>query len=434
MKGKRSSLLSSVLTIFTLSGSPQVIADPDLEHIASFPNAKFIESIYVRSGVSHEILLGTEKIGAYCGGGTPASIWKVYIDPATGLTQSVLEIQSLSLVQSIRHTIAESSDGTLFTGGGWCLYKPPYYSIDGGNNWTTADTGDVYPPNSTFSYLEFNGEMYAGTGYDPYPGEVYRRLGYGNWEHVFSFPSPSRCVVNSMQVHDGKLFVGSRVYGWDAYTCSESSGIYFSSDGETFQPTTGIPNCDSVHYMFQVGDNLIALTEDYDTRSRRVTSIYRWDQGTWRLQGTTAFLWNDIFRPVVVHNEFIYSFGRPSVNATNGIYRSADFGRTWQFILPQQDPIISALYVHNNSLLAGTEHDSQLNAHLYRVDLSEVCIFGDMNCDGDVNHDDVNIMKTYRNQLATECPKCDVDFDGSITILDMRRVITKCSCPGCVCQ
>jgi hypothetical protein len=83
--------------IFSFSG--HAVAEPELEHIAPFPNVKFIENIYVRNEVLEKTLLGTEKIGGYC---------------------------SLSSVENNRHTIAESSGGTLFTGEGWCLYKPPY--------------------------------------------------------------------------------------------------------------------------------------------------------------------------------------------------------------------------------------------------------------------------------------------------------------------
>jgi hypothetical protein len=236
-----------------------------------------------------------------------------------------------------------------------------------------------------------------------------------------------------LQVHDDNLFVGSRVYGWNDYTCSQSTGIYVSSDGQTFEPTTGIPSCHTVYYMFKVGQNLLALTEDYYSRSRDETDIYLWEEETWRYQGTSGFIWNDIFRPVVTHNGFIYSFGRPSENASNGIYRSNDFGKTWQYIVTQENPRISALHIHDNTLLAGSEHDTEENAYLYSMDLSEVCNPGDMNCDDNVNRDDVDIVKINRNQPASECPKCDLDFDGRITILDMRKIIRLCSCPGCVC-
>jgi hypothetical protein len=185
--------------------------------------------------------------------------------------------------------------------------------------------------------------------------------------------------------------------------------------------------------MFKVGQNLFALTEDYYARGRDETDIYLWEEETWRYQGTTGFIWNDLNRPVVIHNGSIYSFGQPSENASDGIYRSDDLGKTWQYVVSQQHPTISALHIHDNMLLAGTYHDTEQNAHLYRVDLSEICNHGDMDCDGDVNRGDVDIVKSYRNQSASECPKCDLDFDGRITILDMRKIIRMCSCPQCIC-
>jgi hypothetical protein len=421
-----------ILVILQILNCSLVIGEPVLVHLAPISDANFIASIHVRDKAPEEIILGTENLGAYCGGGTPASIWKVRADPLTGLAQSPVRIQYLSRIQNIRRTISESSDGTLFTGGGWCLYKPPYYSTDGGDTWQSADSGTVYPPNSTFSFVEFDGEVYAGTGYEPYPGEVYRWLGDGNWEYVFSFPSDSRNIVNSMQEHDGKLFVSSRLYGGSSpYICSTSHGVYVSSDGHSFNPTTGIPSCHTVHEMFIVDEDLFALTENINNRG--ITHIYLWDEQTWSHLGTTSFLWNDTFRPVVIDDGFIYSYGRPSENAVNGIYRSYDYGQTWQFVVAQQDPVISTLHIHDNHLYAGTYHDTNHNAHLYMLSLSEVCEAGDLNCNGVVDRKDIEIIKTHRNQPASECPQCDIDFDGRVTILDMRKLLLMCTCSLCVC-
>jgi hypothetical protein len=354
------------LIIWQILSSAQVAAEPVLVHLTSIPGAKRIESIYVRDEAPNEIILGTENLGADCGWGTPASIWKVSLDPLTGLVQSSAKMQDLSKIQKIRGTIAESSDGTLFTGGGWCGYKPPYYSTDGGVTWNSADTGNVHPPNSTFSFVEFRGEMYAGTGYKPYPGEVYRWLGNGNWEHVFTFPSPSRNIVDSMQVHDNNLFVSALIYG--SSPCSGSQGIYVSSDDHSFDPTTGISSCDSILTMFKVGQDLFALTANIDNRDEK--HIYVWEEQTWRHLGISNFLWTG-YHPIVVDGGFTYSYGRPPENAIYGIYRSSDFGLNWQLVAPLQNPGIIALHVHGNTLYAGTMEDNNLKAHLYKVNLSE---------------------------------------------------------------
>ena len=59
---------------------------------------------------------------------------------------------------------------------------------------------------------------------------------------------------------------------------------------------------------------------------------------------------------------------------------------------------------------------------------------GDLNNDGYIDRDDVNLLKIYRNQPASACPKCDIDGDGVITVLDARKLVRMCDCPRCLCD
>jgi len=58
---------------------------------------------------------------------------------------------------------------------------------------------------------------------------------------------------------------------------------------------------------------------------------------------------------------------------------------------------------------------------------------GDLNNDGIIDRNDVNIVLSHRNESAQECPECDIDGDGTITVLDARKLITMCTCSRCVC-
>lgn len=59
---------------------------------------------------------------------------------------------------------------------------------------------------------------------------------------------------------------------------------------------------------------------------------------------------------------------------------------------------------------------------------------GDLNHDGKIDRSDVNIVMGYRNQPADVCNECDIDGDGTITVLDARKIITMCTCPRCICS
>lgn len=56
---------------------------------------------------------------------------------------------------------------------------------------------------------------------------------------------------------------------------------------------------------------------------------------------------------------------------------------------------------------------------------------GDLDQDGDVDRNDVNVILGHRNRPAGECPACDLDGDGVITVLDARKCVLLCTRPRC---
>jgi pimeloyl-ACP methyl ester carboxylesterase len=65
--------------------------------------------------------------------------------------------------------------------------------------------------------------------------------------------------------------------------------------------------------------------------------------------------------------------------------------------------------------------------------IGDVCenIPGDLDGDGDIDIDDINIIKTYRNQPASANPAADIDGDGTITVMDARMLMMDCTLPRC---
>jgi hypothetical protein len=79
--------------------------------------------------------------------------------------------------------------------------------------------------------------------------------------------------------------------------------------------------------------------------------------------------------------------------------------------------------------------DQSTGEILITADLStyatEQAIEGDLNDDGIVDRIDVNLINAYRNQPASANPGCDIDGDGTISILDARKLSTMCTYPSC---
>ena len=58
----------------------------------------------------------------------------------------------------------------------------------------------------------------------------------------------------------------------------------------------------------------------------------------------------------------------------------------------------------------------------------------DFDDDGDCDRDDLNYLLSFKNQPASAAPKCDIDNDGLITVLDARQCALLCTRVRCATE
>ena len=71
---------------------------------------------------------------------------------------------------------------------------------------------------------------------------------------------------------------------------------------------------------------------------------------------------------------------------------------------------------------------------IYEINADDLLPSGDLDGDGDVDRDDISIIRVHRGQPASVCPECDIDSDGVITVRDARKLVKMCTRPRCRCD
>jgi hypothetical protein len=70
---------------------------------------------------------------------------------------------------------------------------------------------------------------------------------------------------------------------------------------------------------------------------------------------------------------------------------------------------------------------------LFTIETGASAIPGDLTGDGNVDREDIALVRFHLRQPAAAFPAADIDGDGVITVRDARKLTRLCTCPRCAC-
>ena len=199
-------------------------------------------------------------------------------------------------------------------------------------DWTQVNINGFGVPTTTFmsSLVEFNGQLYAGTGDWDKGGRIWRSSDGVNWTAVNQpgFGDAANSVIISMIVFDGQLYAST---GWGGGV----GQIWRSSDGENWVSIVpdgfGNPNNYSIERFVIFNDALYASTGN-DADGSGIWRSVTGNAGSWTpvVQSGNGNSNNNHVNSFVLFDGYLYAAGENWVDGAQ-VWRTAN-GANWTVV------------------------------------------------------------------------------------------------------
>jgi hypothetical protein len=258
----------------------------------------------------------------------------------------------------------EEFNGQLYAGTANWNEGTTIYQSSNGQNWTAVtEPGISSVYNSAnpvvIDMLEFNGQLYAGTGWDGVPGQVWRAPDGTTWSQVVpdGFNSPDNFAVTNFAEFNGMIYAGTGNYN--------GPQIWRSSSGNSLSWTNVVTaglGTNSGHQISGFANFNGALFAAIDEWPDPVDGLQVWRtaNGTsWTsvVAGGFGDANNFSTSGFAVFNGYLYLGGSNQVSGAK-IWRTNN-GTTWQVMVDdafgdENNYKVDSLYTFNNAIYAVT--------------------------------------------------------------------------------
>lgn len=321
----------------------------------------------------------------------------------------------------------------------------------------------LLPPSTTMETVTVRGQSYSAVGYDygelladgqnfqncvfdPDTGHLFvidnnntdQGFGIGETDQVIEIDPSNGRVLRTIDLPSDSLYSYCLTLGEtgrllfaerssDIYEINQETGDWeepypaaFQRDGITYNPNTDTYYVTEGNFSSVTRDSAGAFVvqQSYDTKSSDCNT----PRGIVYEPNTDSLLMIDD------STDRVYEFGLDGLLIAGGGTRTVEMPEDiTQASGIAFDPLTGRIFITGNRSRA----PDPVRAKLVVLTPKVPVVPGDLDGTGAVDRKDIITILGYIGQPVSECPECDIDGDGRISVLDARRLVVLCTLPRC---